>query len=187
MSFGAIKIPVIETERLRLRGFEERDFDAYAEMYSDAENLRFIGGAHPEHEAWRRMVATLGHWALRGFGFFCVAEKATDRFIGQCGPLRPHNWPDDEIGCSFAKEHHGKGYATEAAHASLRFAYEALGWKTAISVIDPENGASQDVARRLGAQKEQANVPIWDFTSDIWRHLPPEQFLQRPAAYPSIA
>ena len=72
----------------------------------------------------------------------------------------------------------GKGYATEAGRAALIFAYQELGWKTAISVIDPENHASQNVAAKLGAHKEQTGAAIWDFTADIWRHLPPDDFLK---------
>ena len=178
MSYGQAHIPVIETERLVLRGFEERDFAAFAELRADPDVMHFIGGVQKPYEAWRAMAATLGHWALRGFGFFCVVEKASGEAVGQCGPLRPHEWPGNEIGYSFARAYQGKGYATEAARAALRFAYTELGWATAISVIDPENHASQNVARKLGAVKEHDNVPIWDFTADIWRHLPPDEFFK---------
>ena len=177
MSFGTHNIPVIETERLRLRAFEERDFEAYAAIRADEDVMAFLGGAQDRQVAWRGMSAMIGHWALRGFGFFCIEEKASGTCIGHCGPWYPVDWPDHEIGYTLARSAQGKGYATEAARASLRFAYTELGWTTAISVIDPENGASQGVARKLGAQKEQENVPIWDFTADIWRHQPPEQFL----------
>ena len=177
MSYGAIDIPVIETERLLLRGFEERDFAAYAAIHADRDVMHFIGGAEAPHEAWRGMTGMVGHWALRGFGFFCVEEKASGACIGHCGPWYPVDWPGHEVGYTLARSAQGKGYATEAARAALGFAYRELGWTTAISVIDAENHASQAVAKRLGARRERQNVPIWDFTADIWRHLPPEQFL----------
>lgn len=169
--------PVIETERLRLRAFEERDLDAYAALRADEKVMKFLGGVQDDTLTWRGMATILGHWTLRGFGFFCVEEKASGQCIGHCGPWRPHNWPDNEIGYTLARDAQGKGYATEAARASLSFAYEKLGWATAISVIDPENAASQNVAKRLGATVEKTNVKIWDFTADIWRYLPPTEFL----------
>jgi len=178
MNYVSVNIPVIETERLILRGFEERDLEAFAAMRADPDVMHFIGGAQPPHETWRTMAATLGHWALRGFGFFCVEEKATGEMVGNCGPLLPHNWPENELGYSFAKQAQGKGYATEAARAALTFAYQKLKWPTAISVIDKDNTPSQRVAEKLGAHKEKSNQKIWDFTADIWRHLPPKEFLK---------
>lgn len=178
MTYGAIDIPVIETERLILRGFEDRDFAAYAAIRADEDVMTFLGGPQSRHMAWRGMSAMIGHWVLRGFGFFCVEEKASGTCIGHCGPWYPVDWPDHEIGYTLARSAQGKGYATEAARAALGFAYEKLGWTTAISVIDPENHASQGVAKKLGATKEREDVSIWDFTADIWRHLPPDEFFK---------
>ncbi|MEL6922286.1 MAG: GNAT family N-acetyltransferase, partial [Pseudomonadota bacterium] len=75
----------------------------------------------------------------------------------------------------------GNGFATEAAEAALRWAYETLGWETAISCIDPNNVGSQGVAKRLGATLEESGVQVCFFTADIWRHLPPKQYLERAA------
>lgn len=174
-----VEIPTLETERLRLRGFTRRDFAVVRSIYADAEATRFIGGVMSEFEAWRRMAAMAGSWQLRGFGVFCVETRADGECVGYCGPMRPHGWPDNEIGYTFAPAHHGKGFATEAARASLRFAYERLGWTTAISLIDADNHASRNVARKLGATREQTGVTVNDFTADIWRHLPPESFLEQ--------
>lgn len=178
MNYVTVDIPVIETERLILRGFEERDFEGFAAMRADPEVMHFIGGAQQPHEAWRTMAATLGHWCLRGFGFFCVEEKSSGALVGNCGTILPHDWPENEIGYSFTQAAQGKGYGTEAATAALSFAYKYLGWKTAISVIDKDNRPSQRVAEKLNARLEQREVAIWNFTADIWRHLPPEDFLK---------
>lgn len=175
----ALNIPTLETERLVLRGFEECDFGFVTEIFGNAETARFIGGQMPAYQAWRVLAGILGHWALRGFGLFCVEEKSSGNSIGFCGPWRTEGWPDNEIGYGFLKSAQGKGYAFEAAKASLKFAYEQLGWSTAISLIDEKNPASQNLAKKLGAMNEQQNAVINDKPSDIWRHLPKDEFLAR--------
>lgn len=170
--------PVIETERLRLRGFRMEDFPDVAAYKADPEMMRFVGGVENEFKAWKSFAAMVGAWSLLGFGYFCIARKDTDGCIGHCALLQPPGWPGREVGYTLARSAQGKGYAAEAAAAALRFAYEQLGWTTAISVIDPDNHSSQKVARKLGATRERERVLVQDFIADIWRHRPSEEFLQ---------
>ena len=64
--------PVIQTERLVLRVPRIGDFDAYAAMAQDADNMRFIGGAMPRAVAWRKFLQVPGAWLLQGFAMFAV-------------------------------------------------------------------------------------------------------------------
>ncbi|MEM0900332.1 MAG: GNAT family N-acetyltransferase [Pseudomonadota bacterium] len=178
MNFVTVNIPVLETERLILRGFEERDMDAYAAIRADDVVTTFVGGSQPRYLVWRSVTSIIGQWAWRGFSFFCVEEKSSGDCIGSVGPYYPDGWPEPEIGWTLAKSAQGKGYATEAGRAALSFAYRDLGWKTAISVIDADNHPSQNVAKKLGATLETSGQSIWDFTADIWRHLPPDEFFK---------
>ncbi|WP_223477473.1 GNAT family N-acetyltransferase [Oricola indica] len=172
----AADIPVIETERLKLRAFRLEDFAAVAAYKADPLVMRFVGGPEGKYKAWKSFTAMAGTWSILGFGYFCVAEKDTDRCIGHCSLLEPPDWPGREIGYTLSRGAHGRGYASEAAAAVLRFAYETLDWPTAISVIDPDNAASQGVARRLGAARERERVPVQDFTADIWPTCRPKHF-----------
>ena len=181
MTIAPLQIPVVETERLILRGWREEDIPAIIAITTDEEAARFIGGATPDWQAFRTMCSFIGHWQIRGFGFFAVEEKQSQSCIGWCGMWKPAGWPDNELGYSFKKSHWRKGFATEAASASLRFAYETIGWKSAISCIDEGNTGSEGVAKKLGASLEQRDVQVNDFTANVWRHLPPEQFLARMA------
>ena len=174
-----LNIPTIETERLLLRGWREDDVEAIADIYGDKISSRHIGGQMEPWQAWRSVCTFVGHWQFRGFGLFAVEEKSTGVCLGWAGPWRPHGWPDNEIGYSFRRSAWGKGYATEAAKAGLRYAYETLGWKTAMSCIDPNNIGSQNVAKRLGATHEASDVKVNFFVADIWRHLSPNEFLER--------
>jgi len=141
----------LETERLILRMFRESDTDAYAEMMADPEVMRFLGGRPlPRAEAWRSMALMLGHWQLRGYGFWAVEERASGEMVGRVGCWRPEGWPGLEVGWTLRRSFWGRGYATEAARASVDYAFTALEQARVISLIAPENAGSIRVAERLG-------------------------------------
>lgn len=169
-------IPTLETERLRLRGWREDDLDGLAQIYADDEYTQYIGGGMPRYDVWRVICQRIGQWAVRGYAMMVMEEKATGAFAGYCGPHYPEGWPEPEIGWTLHPKHQGKGYATEGARVTLKYAYEVLGWKTAMSLVDANNTASRAVALRLGATYERTEK-VTDFTADIYRHLPPNEFL----------
>ena len=174
-----LELPRQETERLVMRGWRESDLECVIELLGDEEHARFIGGKQPRWRAWRTFAALIGHYYLRGFTFFAVEEKATGRTIGWAGPWFPEGWPEKEIGYSFIRSANGKGYATEAATAMIRYVYDRLDWPTAISLIDQSNRPSQKVAQRLGATKDGETLLFETEAADIWRHLPPAEFRER--------
>jgi RimJ/RimL family protein N-acetyltransferase len=91
--------PVLTTERLLLRMLEERDFDEYAAIHMDPEVTKFTARAHLDRqESWRHMAMIVGHWHLRGYGFFGVFERDTERLVGRVGFWHPATWPDFELG-----------------------------------------------------------------------------------------
>lgn len=146
----------LETERLVLRMFRESDTDAYAEMVGDPEVMRFLGGGQPvpRAEAWRNMAMVLGHWQLRGYGMWAVEEKTTGELAGRVGCWRPEGWPGLEVGWTLRRSFWGRGYATEAARASIEYAFKTLDQTRVISLIAPENVNSIRVAERLGEKPE---------------------------------
>ena len=145
-------IPILETERLRLRHWEVRDFDAYAALRTDGELQRYVGGSVSKQKAWEDFCAAPGQWALRGFGIFLVAEKESDKAAGFAGLWYPPDIAEPELCWSLFPGHTGRGYATEAAAEAKRWAREELGLPPLMSFIHPENLASQKVAERLGAR-----------------------------------
>jgi RimJ/RimL family protein N-acetyltransferase len=165
-------IPVIETERLILRGWTLADAEPFARFYGD-EASRFVGGPVDAAEAWRLMAAEAGHWVLRGYGMWAVEEKGGSRFAGLCGLWEPGDWPELEIGWIFLPEHHGKGFATEAARRVRDYAYGEMKRQTLVSYIHPDNAPSKRVARRLGAYCEET-IELHGHTVDVYRHPGPE-------------
>ncbi|MCA3612393.1 MAG: GNAT family N-acetyltransferase [Methylobacterium sp.] len=167
------EIPTIESERLVLGPWSEAHFDAYAAFWRDEETARFVGGACARDDAWRRMATIVGHWSLRGYGFWALTEKSSGAFVGWCGPWMPEGWPEREIGWGLLPAAQGKGYATEAAIRSRSYAYDVLGWKTTISLIDMQNFPSQRVAERLGARFEGTHL-LRGSEAGIFRHPSPQ-------------
>lgn len=166
MSLG----PVIETARLRLRVPEERDFAGYAALMSDEVAARHIGGVQDEALVWRGLAAVIGHWHMRGYGFFSVEERDSGAWVGRVGPWYPHGWSQPEVGWSVLREYWGKGYAPEAAAASMDFAFDTLGWDEAIHLIAAENVNSQAVARKLGSRDTGRDEIVAGFgmNTDVW-------------------
>ena len=88
----------------------------------------------------------------RGHGLLGVIRKDNHELIGDCGIVRQHVGGQDvlEVGYHFRRDQWGKGFATEAARACMRYAFEELGADKVISLIRPENTASRRVAERNG-------------------------------------
>ena len=150
-----MNVITLETDRLKLRGFRNEDFDEFAELCADAEVMRFIGGKPVDRlEAWRQFAFHVGHWELRGYGHWVVEEKSTGRLVGRVGFLNPVGWPAFEIGWTLKREFWGKGYASEAARRALQYGFNELDKPHIISLIHPENKASIHVAERLGETVE---------------------------------
>ncbi len=79
----------------------------------------------------------------------------------------PRNWPGGELGWGISSECRGKGYAVEAARASIDWAFAHYEIEQIIHCIDRENTASQGVARRLGAVVER-EIDLFGHPADIW-------------------
>src|SRR5260370_22486182 len=80
------EVPVLETERLRLRGHRLDDFAQCAAMWADPIVTRYIGGKPlTEEESWARLLRYAGHWLLLGFGYWLAEEKATGHYVGEIG------------------------------------------------------------------------------------------------------
>src|SRR5215207_4990139 len=127
MSSSSPSFPLLETERLRLRMLREDDFPVYATWCANPDVMRFLGGKTMSRvEAWRHMAFLVGHWQLRGYGYYALEEKATGRLVGRAGFTFPAGWPAFELGWTIAPECQRRGFATEAARTLLDHAFDAL-------------------------------------------------------------
>jgi RimJ/RimL family protein N-acetyltransferase len=156
--------PVLETPRLRLRGFRAGDLDAQWESMTDPEVFRFLGGvAASREETWRKILGSPGLWALLGYGYWVVESREDGAYLGQVGfadfkrDMSPGIENIPEMGWIMGRQAQGRGYATEAVLAALAWADEALGGGEIVAIISHENAPSIRIAEKAGfSAREEA-------------------------------
>lgn len=167
-----VTIPTFETERLRLRCPRLSDLDAYADFRA-SERAVHVGGPIGRGQSFDKLCAMIGHWHLRGYGRWIIADKTDDTPLGMTGLMFPEGWPEPEIAWSLFAKAEGRGIALEAALAARAYAYDTLGWTRLISCIAPANTRSVVLAERMGAARERTFDLPGIGPLDIWRHPQP--------------
>jgi len=120
------------------------------------------------------------HFAKHGFGLWAVEIPGVTSFAGFIGLSIPsfqaHFTPCVEVGWRLARDHWGKGYATEGAHAALAFGFERLKLDEIVSFTPVSNLRSQRVMERIG----MTHAPSDDFDHPL---LPDGHVLRRHVLY----
>jgi RimJ/RimL family protein N-acetyltransferase len=98
--------------------------------------------------------------------------------IGRIGLFQPEGWPGMEVGWTLGRPYWGKGYASEAARASLDYGFKNYPVPKLISLINVDNQASQRLATRIGETKgpriqmplqtQNYLVDVWEITREQW-------------------
>ncbi|OLP59821.1 GNAT family N-acetyltransferase [Xaviernesmea oryzae] len=142
--------PVLTTTRLTLRVPDIGDFPRMARFLASP-RAAGVGGPYDEPGAWHMFCHGVACWTLFGYGALTIVHTETGDVLGQIflnnGPL----FAETEMGWMLYDGHQGQGYATEAAFAVRRWAFDQLNLQTLVSYVSAENAASAAVARRLGA------------------------------------
>jgi RimJ/RimL family protein N-acetyltransferase len=149
--------PLLETERLRLRGHRLADFEACCTLGCDPASVHFIfqKPLTPE-EVWARLLRFAGHWTLLDYGLFVIEERSSGRMVGEVGLADFHRGLGSdfdgvpEFAWVLSSDCHGKGYATEAASAALAWMENRFAPPRTVCIIDPANHPSLRVAEKLG-------------------------------------
>jgi len=149
--------PLMETERLRLRGHALKDFPAHAAMWTDERTLRHMGGPpRNEEELWTRFLRNVGQWQLMGSGMWALEDKASGAYAGAVGFITGKRMMDipyrdePEMGWVIAPDFHGKGLAREAVAKILSWGDAHLEAAESWCMISPANLASRRVAAGAG-------------------------------------
>ena len=158
----------LQTSRLTLRPFRHEDWPELHAYYSDADATRYtVGRAFTEAESWRAMAGMAGHWMLRGFGPYCLEDKASGSVLGVAG-----------LWWALARPHWGRGFASEAARAVQIAAARHLPNLHLISLIHEDNMPSIRLAEAVGAKFERT-MDFRGSTARIYRHPHPSSLQVR--------
>jgi RimJ/RimL family protein N-acetyltransferase len=151
------------TERLRLRNWRDDDLDAFVEMSQDREVMECFPSLFTCEQAESALVRNAKFIAEKGYGFWALEVLGGAPFVGFCGIkdvlFEAPFTPAVEVGWRLARAHWGKGYATEAARASLEFGFGTLALDEIVAFLLPANRRSAAVCERLGMRRD----PSGDF------------------------
>ncbi|WP_352259278.1 GNAT family N-acetyltransferase [Psychrobacter sp. TB55-MNA-CIBAN-0194] len=168
---------MIETERLYLRQWRTSDFAIFAEMNADLEVMKYF--PKPLSPKLSDVIANKCSQLIKdkGWGFWVVSLKETDTFIGMVGLNQAHAdmsfAPAVEIAWRLHKDYWGQGYATEAARASLNFAFDTLALDEVVAFTAVINEHSQLIMQRIGMINTQQNFyhPMLDSNHPLAEHV----------------
>ncbi|MFM6847598.1 MAG: GNAT family N-acetyltransferase [Terrabacter sp.] len=150
-------VPVLRTERLLLRGWTEDDRAPFADLNADAEVMKHFPSPLTRAESDAFVDRIERHFAEHGYGLWAV--EVGGKLVGYTGlsiPLFRADWmevreqPVVEIGWRLARSAWGNVYATEAARACVRFAFDELCRSEIVSFTVVGNARSRAVMERLG-------------------------------------
>jgi RimJ/RimL family protein N-acetyltransferase len=166
---------VIETGRLLLRNWREADIEPFLRHTNTPAVMRWLGGVTAPDEAAQRIRERIIPWqSERGFTFWLVERKADAELLGFCGikladaagsPVEGRH----EIGWRLREDAWGKGYAKEAAIASLDFAFDGLAAESVVALTCIANQPSWGLMERLGMTRR----PALDYDDERFADLNP--------------
>lgn len=171
-------IPTLVTERLVLRAWRDADLTEFAAMNADPRVMAFLPGTSDRAESDRSVARIRAHFQRHGFGFWAVEAPGTAPFVGFTGLWIPRFQapftPCVEIGWRLAARFWGRGYATEAGLAALRFGFETLRRDEIVSFAAAGNRRSRRVMERIGMTRDAAgdfDHPDLPDDSPLRRHV----------------
>jgi len=142
----------VETARLKLVPLAVHWTDDLFRLFNEpvVADWLFLDGPPTREELEKRNAWHERFWRERGYGMFVVIEKATDRFVARVGPILTPDTGRIEIAWVTTTDAHGKGYAPEAAKASIDFTFANSDLGALDCYLRPDNVASRRVAEKVG-------------------------------------
>jgi ribosomal-protein-alanine N-acetyltransferase len=143
---------ILETNRLLLRTFTPEDAQLIYELNLDPEITRYTGDPVKDINHAKEVLeqVILPQYALYNHGRWAVHIKDDLEFIGWCGLKTRPERKEIDLGYRFLKTAWGKGYATEAAFACIKYGFEKLNLQRIIGRAMPDNVGSLRVLEKCG-------------------------------------
>lgn len=139
------------TPRLFFRAWTEADLELALALWGDPVVTEWIGGPFSETAVRERLARESSILVVHGIQYWPIFLRSSGEHVGCCG-LRPYR-PDQrihELGFHLRREHWGQGYATEAARAAIRYAFDALRATALFAGHHPRNTTSRRLLEKLG-------------------------------------
>lgn len=153
-------VPVLETERLIMRGYTPDDQDGYVALRCDPVVMKHITGKPDTNdEALRKFATSADMWSMMGIGYWALFEKQSGDYLGEVGfvdlsrDIEPSIKGRPEAGWVLCRAAHGKGYATEAMKAALNWGLPKFGGIMPVCIMDPDYRATKRVAEKCGFEE----------------------------------
>jgi RimJ/RimL family protein N-acetyltransferase len=144
----------LETPRLILRQWQESDHEPYIQLNADNEVMEFFPSVLTRDQTLVQIKRIADAMQERGYGFFAVERKDTQKFIGFTGLSNPgfesHFTPCVEIGWRLNKANWNQGFATEAAGACLEYGFNKLALAEIFAFTSVHNLRSEKVMQKIG-------------------------------------
>ena len=165
---------VFSTERLILRTFTLDDAQLLVDLNSNPEVLKYLHELPVNEEKAQKVLQEiiLPQYKLYNHGRWAVHLKSSGEFIGWCGLKFVKERNEIDLGYRFFQQYWGKGYATEAAKATLEYGFQVLSLKHIMAMAHLENIGSQNVIRKCGMKYrtegfvDNCPVKIYDLFND---------------------
>lgn len=155
-------IPTLETEHLLLRAWRAEDADAWYRVLQEPGLLKYFPDPNPPSRrmADRYIEHHLEHWRTFGYGHWVVTRRDDGSIVGWTGLEYVTELEQTELAYLLSRSVWGRGYATEAGRAAVRFAFDTSGVEELIGLVHPENGASIRVLEKCGMSLVD-RVTLW--------------------------
>lgn len=148
---------LIESERLSFREIGLKDLEVMFQMHSDLEVQRYTGEppVKSRDEMEVAIRTRLKDYRRHGYGRWAVLLKGRNTFIGWAGLAFLPEFDEIDLGYRFLPEYWGRGYATEAARAILRYGFDSLLLDRIVAIALKEHKASIRVMEKIGMKFEK--------------------------------
>jgi len=165
----SIFIPTLQIGRLTLRPLQPEDAQVLHRIYQSEGVLRYFPNpAPPPLERVQRFLAgQQAHWEKYGYGNWGILPEGEKEIVGWAGLQFLPELNETEVGFLLDRPFWGKGYATEAALASLKYGFENFNLDHIIALVHPDNLASRRVIEKCGMSYVEI-LSLWSM--ELMRH-----------------
>jgi len=163
------QIPTLTLENCSLVPLRVEDASALHRVYQGEDMLKYFPDRNPPplERVERFIVSQQKHWEQRGYGNWGLLPAGENQIIGWAGLQYLPELAETEVGFLLDRSFWGRGIATQAARAALRFGFETCNLPRIIALVHPDNLASRRVIGKCGMAYEET-IHLWGI--DLMRH-----------------